>query len=111
MTYKIVGGLGYAHVPMISFIFYMCCTICSLNTYNSWALHVIPPSYQTSSHYVCPTGLKLCVNFLNVVQTYCMGYKLSGWARMSRTLNLLKIVWRSSHSEPILGNGVGTSVV
>ena len=70
-----------------------------------------PASHQTSSHYVRPNGLKLFVNFLNIVQTSWTDYKLHGWARTSRTLNLLKVFWQPSHSEPILGNVVGTSLV
>ena len=72
---------------------------------------LIPPSHQTGSHYLCMNALKLCANFLNVVQTSWTGYKLSECARMSRTLNLLKVFWQSSHSEPILKNEARTSLV
>ena len=51
------------------------------------------PSHQTSSHYVRLNGLKLCANFMDVVQTSWTGYKLYGRARASRTLNLLKCFW------------------
>ena len=66
-------------------------------------------SHQTSSLYILQNGLKLCAMYaLNVVQTSWMGYKLPGWTRKSRTLNLLKIFWRPSRSEPGLKNVVRT---
>ena len=71
-----------------------------MNVINS----LYPLSDETSSHYIRPNGLKMCPNFLNVVQTSRMGYKLSEWAKTSRTLNLLKIFWRPSCSESIQKN-------
>ena len=32
-------------------------------------VYLIPQSHQTRSHYILQNGLKLCVNYLNVVQT------------------------------------------
>ena len=43
------------------------------------------PSHRTSSLHVHPNSLKLCTNFMNVVQTSWTGYKLHGWARTFRT--------------------------
>ena len=51
------------------------------STFGHPGLCVIPQSHQTSSHYVSPNGLKLCANFLNVVQTYWTGYKLNELGR------------------------------
>ena len=74
-------------------------------TFHSWPSdaswrwgHHIPPSHQISYHYVRPNGLKLCANFLNVVQTSWTGYKPLGWAGTARIWTCSK----SSGGNPIL---------
>ena len=73
--------------------------------------YLIPPSHQTSSHYNRPNRLKLCANFMDILQSSWTGYKLHGHARTSWTLNLLTIFWQPSCSEPVLMNVVRTSLV
>ena len=73
--------------------------------------NLVPPSHQISSRYVLLNGLKLCANVLTIVQTSWTGYKLPEWARTSRTLNVLKLFWQSSRSEPVLRNVMRTSLI
>ena len=71
---------------------------------------LILPSHQSSFHYICPNGLKLYANFMNVIQTSWIGYKHPEWDRTSKTLNLFKVFWQSFHSESVLKNVVRTSL-
>ena len=61
---------------------------------------VIPQSHQTLSYYILQNGLKLCVNYMNVVQTTWTGYDVQNFEPAQNFL--VAIPFWAGHSQNLV---------